>query len=679
MKLNIDIFGNKSNAKTKWIVLLLVSLSIALHVYMMVVSSAFIPVTSDEAIKILQAKQIASGTPKLFLWTQPYQFPMRSYMVAPIVNLLPRNGFGARFHSFATGLVSMAILLLIFIKMTPVQKSWSGAILILFPSAYFMMGQFGYPMLGYTSSFFFWALAMFLTMHISSTLDRKTMAIVALTGIICGLAFTNNMLSLAVVVPIAIVACLGNKFRSTVIKSATLSIGCLIGLLPYIAGILRYPTARGAVSGTKTLQSAVSRIWSPTLSSTLPHALGIDSPLFPDSHHTLGQPSWILTSMAIFYCMLLLFVTLFCIFEIVKPIIRKEWPHLSVREIAVGTSWLGLIMFLFSVRADIHSYRYLTPVVWCFPFIVYFTFIGLPKYARPVLGSIIIILAFYNAATTICLIEKWKEPEFAKRVVGAPDLSPALEFLKENGITNCVASHWAAYRINFLTDEKIRCSQPMNERFPGWPLPYKKQIDAATNVAYVLTERIRFLKPNIFERHLRTMDVSSKHLTKGDFEIYYDFKQNNPPKGGALLPHEFKIMANNNSSNVNKMADGNKESFWRSDCLQKSNMWIQVDLEHPVKLDRLCIFRGNFEKDLPNRLVVEKLTADGWEQIPYKTFNDWGDKFHFLNGHPVYGYTIVQSLLFDDIEVSTFRLRISEPREKWAWTITELEIFAKHN
>lgn len=678
MKTGLEKLALVSKRKSSWVVLSLVLLSVALHLYVLTIGSNHVPVTSDEAIKVLQAKQIASGTPKLFLWTQPYQFPLQSYMLAPIVNLLPRNGFGARFLSYAIGFCSLALLVAIFMNTDSWRRSWPGLILIMFPTSYLLMIQFGYPMLGYTSSLLMCTLAILLTLFVSRDIAvKKDKLLVATVGFLCGLSFADNMLLLSLAVPIAIVVCWGRGWRQMRAKALIFAAGCLMGLLPYLVGIWRYPEARSAVSGTGSLQYALSRIWSPSMKFTLPRALGVDPPLFPDSHIALGQPQLFATAMGLFYAVVLAVALALSITHFVGALRRKQWPLLSLREIAIGASLLGLLMFAFSKRADSHSCRYLAPVAWCFPFLIYSVWVGSPRYVRHLFAAIAVLLVGFNIYTSLSLTQRWKAPEFGRRVMNAPDLEPAIDFLRDQDIRHCVASHWAAYRINFLTDEEIVCSQPMNERFPGWPLPYKKEVDAATNVAYVLTEDIRFLKPNIFERHMRTMEVSAQHATAGEFEIYYDFARMNPPKGEEIDLTKSETSASNNDSDVGAMVDGSQRTFWRSNVLQREGMWVRIELQRPARIERLLVYRGIYGHDHPAHMDIEKRAGDGWEDIDCSVYDDWADKFRFENGHPVYGAPAVKTYMFDAVATTAIRLRIAEPRKDFAWTITELDLWGR--
>jgi hypothetical protein len=649
--------------------------ALMLYGYALTVSSINIPVTSDEAIRVLQSKQFAAGIPKLFLWTQPYQFPLQSLLEAPFVNMLPRNGFGARLPSYLMEFASIALLLIALRRCSCLRECWPGCALLLFPSAYILMSRFGYPMLGYTSITLLWSLAILLAILECGKASSMALPMVMLNGFLCGLAYTNNLLALAVVLPIAIVVCLGSSFRNMLLRLPAFSLGCFFGLLPYLIGIWRYPESRTVVSSTRPLRDALARLWTPAIMDTLPRALGADPGLFPDSHHTLGQPQWLVATMACFFVAILLVATCFCLYRQTRIMIARRWPQLGLSEIALGSSWLGLFMFAASTRADSDSYRYLLPAAWCFPLLVHCAYTSLPMRARALLAALVAAMVLFNVSTTLALIERWKDPAYGRDVVNAPDLGPAIEFLDEEGVRYCVASHWAAYRINFLSDERIKCSQPMNERFPGWPIPYKDEVDSQTNVAYVLTEQIRFLKPSIFERHLRTMDVSSKHVTKGDFEIYYDFEQNNPPAGDKLLLTESDLKTSNNPADAKKMIDDDQKTFWRTDRLQESNMWVRVDLPQTEIIDRMIVYRGNYGWDHPAKLIVETHTPNGWREVYYRTYDEWGDKFHFKNGQPIYGGPIAKTYLLDSVETSILRLRIIEPRKNWAWTITELGIW----
>jgi hypothetical protein len=658
-----------------WVIILLLAvMALSLRFYMMTASSSYIPVTADESITIMQAKEIASGHPKLFVWAQPYQFPMETFMVSPIVNLLPRNGLGARFHSFFISFLSMIATLLVFFKMKPLSRSWVGMILVLFPSSYLLMIQSGYPHPHYTPAFLFWWIAILAVLYLKPEFSVRKILLLGIAGFFCGLAFTNNMISVAIVVPIAIVACFGTRPKQLLMNVPLFGLGVFCGLLPYLAGIWRYPDAQAPVAGVRPVGEVLARIW-PALTQTLPRTMGIDTCLIPDSHHTLNSGVWMMKPFAVLFVLLLVYTTYRSLQRVVRDIKGREWPALAVEDIFVGTSWLGLTLFILSARADNDSFRYLSPVAWSFPFIVFYAYDGLNKKVRVGLASLLAFLVLYNIYSSILLIEQWKEPDYAEDIVNAPDLEPSFEFLRAEGFEHCVASHWAAYRINFLTDEEIICSQPINERFHQWFVPYKEEVDASSKVAYVLTEEIRFLKPHIFEREMKTMKVTSKHVTKGRFEIYYDFKKEYG-EGDTLIPFdEMKTTASDSSASAGNMIDGNQETCWSSGKAQDKKMWVQVDFDKPLRVSRLQVCYGLFNYTYPIRLVIEQKTSEGWKVLEHETFGAELDKFTYRNKHPVYSPHNYKTYFFETEETQSLRVRVEEPNPEYEWTIYGLELY----
>jgi len=74
----------------------------------MAVSLGHMPATSDESNAALMAKEIAAGQRPLLIFGQPYQFPLDSYLQAPLVRLMPRNAWGARYLGIALGFAATA-------------------------------------------------------------------------------------------------------------------------------------------------------------------------------------------------------------------------------------------------------------------------------------------------------------------------------------------------------------------------------------------------------------------------------------------------------------------------------------------------------------------------------------------------------------------------------------------
>lgn len=664
--------------RTVWAAILVLVVALGLRLGVGVASCRDIPVSSDEAITMLQAERIAAGEPQWLVYAQPYQFPLEAYLTSPLVRWLPRNALGARCTSFLIALVSLALMLGVLVKSSrSVTANWPAALLILFPSAYLMNIQFGYPIPHYTSAFLLWWALLLTALSVPSETSGRSCGMVLLSGILAGLAFTNNMVSLAVVVPAVVVVLVRPGGRRFFVHTLCLGAGGAAGLAPYWIGLQLFPGAQNAVSGTRSLGAALECFWSPMLKLTLPAALGVGPAQFPDSAERVCVWAEAALAMGIVFMLVLVLVTVILSARMVRRVRGCEWPTMGISEIMAGAAWLGLGLFMVSNRAGAYSYRYLTPAAWGFPFLVACLWSALAgkRGLRGLLAGAVSVLVLINVVTIGGMVQAWKDPDFGPRVAGSPDLRPALDYLRTLGIRHCVASHWAAYRINYLAGGALVCSQPMNERFSEWRhVPYKEEVDAATNVAYVLTDRIRFLIPSVFDRHLRTMLIDAERASYGEFVIYSSFR---PAYGADKLVDlaGAVVTASHQPVKALRVVNSDRWDRWSSRSSQTTNMWIQVDLPAPAELSRLVIYRGKERQNSAGRLRLDILAQDGWTEVPYAPGPAEG-KFLFQNGHPVYGYPSSATLCFKPITGSSFRLSVQEPKAGYAWTVTEIEAFS---
>ena len=85
-----------------------------------------------------------------------------------------------------------------------------------------------------------------------------------------------------------------------------------------------------------------------------------------------------------------------------------------------------------------------------------------------------------------------------------PDLGPVRDALAARGIRRAYASYGPAFRLTFESGERIVASQPWNERFLHFPLPYLDEVRFATSVAWILTPAIPtdMPGPRVFEDQL---------------------------------------------------------------------------------------------------------------------------------------------------------------------------------
>lgn len=660
------------------LVFLVLVAGVGIRLAMITTSLQHIPVTTDEAIVVLLGKRVAEGERPLFIMAQPYQFPLESYLQSLLVQRMPRSAFGARYLGFMGGAVTLLLLLCIAWRLAPPERAWPMLGLILLPSAYLLMAQFGYPLPGYNVALVCAFLAVFLALSVPDKEQVKglvkPLAVVFLVGVFGGLAFTGNMLTVSLVLPALFTALVRSGFLRLFAHLPALALGTFVGLIPYLAGILAHPDAQKAVAGTRSLAEALERTWSPILAFTIPRGLGVAPAVFPDSHVQLKLGQSLVPYVGIFFGAVLVAVTLIRIWHLLRQTMEGKWPAFSGYDIFMAASWAGIAAFALSSRANSDSFRYLVPVFFCFPFLLGCLFAHAGRLLRLALGGIAAFLMMLNVTTALALIPHWKEPSFGPQIMNVPDMEPALDYLRTQSIQYCVASHWAAYRASFLTDEDIICGQPVNERFPGWPVPYKKQVDGAKRVAYVLTERIRFLKPHIFERHLERMNIAAHRETFGEFQVYHDFQELVERPADTLLPKQVQqASALHNDRTAHRLVDGDPATRWGNRRSQEAGEWVQVDWETPRSIQRVVLDYTCYHYDRPFQVNIEARTEQGW-QTAAPGVSDRLEPFVFANSHPVYDHH-PQTYTFDPVMAQAVRITIAEPNPSRNWNICEIDVF----
>lgn len=678
----------------RWIRLgavLLVAAAAGLRAYMYAVGAANVPVTSDEALTVLQAVDIRNGHFPLLMAGQPYMFPVEAYWMAPLEPFLPRTAYGMRVLILLEGFAIAALGLWILRRMGRWREVWPGALAVLFPSAYVLTTQTAYSMPYYASP----AILALLAAGCFAVADpprgnrggslRKENAWAFFGAFSLGMAVSNSLAAMGLAVPLAVVAlwnAAGRRpWRAVAWRLGALAGGVFLGLFPHLLSRWFIPHAHEAVSSMYPLGEALPRVWKAAIAKVLPGTFGIQPGLWPDSDNLLEGSAWLPQAFAWGAIAVFAVALALAVARMLREGLReRRWPLAGPFEWSLVVSAASVVLFSLNQRAASCDFRYLLPVAVVSPFLLAGLCQRLQyRILRWGLGAAVAVFSAYNVATALRLAEVWKEPGFALKVVSVPDLGPALEVLRERDIHHAVASHWAAYRIGFEAGGDVVCSQPFNERFPGWPLPYKAEVDAADDVAYVLTDAIRFLKPEIFERHMKTMQIEADIIPAGEFRVYCNFRKSGKPEPQALPADRFRISANNAPERAPAMVDGDVGTYWRCFGHQTNGIAVECEFDEPVPLAGVRLQYGTFGHDRPTELGIEvrRRGTDGdggsvWTPVvPDQVVRE---PFLWQNEHPVYSKYSSDRFEFPVQEdAEAVRISIVRPNPRWAWTLCEVE------
>jgi MFS family permease len=661
-------------------------LAVGLRLFVLHTGCAGIPAADDECITVLQAKQIANGSLPLLFLGQPYGFPLDAYLMSPIMNILPRTAFGARLTAFVLGLLSLLLGLLILRRWGRIADTWPGILLLLFGSTFLLILQSGSALPGYPTLILLASAVLWMAQRQGSDDTHHPLWMALVAGVLTGVACSVTMLALPILIMAGIMMGLHRGWRTARWAVPVFALGGFVGLLPHALVAFLHPGAREVVFQAQPWKVALKELWSPVLDRTLPAALGIGSPVIAGSSERVTSFKGFALYFGVIWFLLLVVGSWIALARAWTRWRRERWPSLDTGMLVVGISWLCLLLFLASSRSHHRTYRYLILLVWAFPFLVTYLYGNARGLWRGVLAALTILFVVANLSNTVAVLKRWSDPGFADRLKSY-DLRAAIDYLDSRGIRHAYATYADAYRITYATDERIVCSQPFNERFPGWPTPFKALVDASTNVAYVLSDAYRF-PPKVFEWDMETMGILFRKQTCGHYQVFTDFTDTRSSTNAlteaatasgetAILPSLLTAGASHNAPEAVRMVD-ESSSFWRSSgYLQQTGMWIAVEWDASRFVQRVLLDHGGSGGDHPESMRVHYRSDDGrWEKAS-DSVQRHPEPFEFRNGHPVYGKAISRVDFLDPIETRGLKFEIAEPRSDRAWTLNEVSVIVR--
>lgn len=645
-------------------------LAVMLRLALFSVSCTQIPTFDDECKIVLQAKQIAAGERPLLILASPYIFPLDAYLMAPFIKILPRNAFGARIMATGFGVLAMVFSMMILWRWGAVREIWPGILLILFGSPYLLALQHGCAMPAYATLVMITALAILIAQRNWVECGRRWLPALVV-GVLVGLACSETMLCLPVLIMVGAMIGLQRGWRSMRMTLPALTVGVGIAFIPHYLAKVLHPGAFTAVHSKVSLVEGFKKLFDPVLNIALPAAFGFGPPLFPDTKERLAWLAGWAGLAGILWAILLAVATGVALYNLWRRGTKERWLSVDPFLLMVGLSWLSLFLFLFSDRSHFHTYRYFVLLVWSFPFLVGGLYLRAGWVSRIVLGGLAIVLALLNVGGTLSLVHRWLEPSIARQLK-LYDLTPAIRYLDSRGITAGYGSYTDSYRFTVETDGRITLCQAYNERFPNWPVPFKSGVDAATNIAFVLSDSYR-LPPEQFEQDLALCKIRYRKEICGDFSVYTDFEW---PSGASRrlgrLP-SCMLEASHNQADAVQMQDGH-DTFWRcSGYTQTPGMWVSMKWTGPLVVDQIVFDHGVFHRDHPMTVNLDAIKEGNWQRVA-SNVPVHREPFLFMNNHPSYGHGVTTIHLPEPVVTTGIRVEIVQPRAKFAWTIVEMGV-----
>ncbi|MEI6564951.1 MAG: hypothetical protein WCO42_11665, partial [bacterium] len=250
-------------------------------------SCANVPAFDDECIIGLQAKAIMQGNFSLFMWGQPYLFPLSAYILAPLMEFLPRTAFGARIMVFMAGLVTTFAGCLLAWRWGSIREIWPGLALMLVGSSFLLILLSGMALPGYAELLVLSAIVVGLAQH-SLNARSTPWGLAWMAGVLAGLACSVTMLAAPVLVMSGLMIGLQHNWRTARWTAPAYLGGAIVGLVPHMLAKSLFPKVAGDIYVLETWRDALQALVSPVLHATLPAAFGIGCPIVPGHQERLG-------------------------------------------------------------------------------------------------------------------------------------------------------------------------------------------------------------------------------------------------------------------------------------------------------------------------------------------------------------------------------------------------------
>ena len=563
------------------------------------------PVDGDTAIIGLMARHLGRGTT---MWGQPYGSPLEAWLAAPLLAAMGARPEALRLCYFLLGLVLIPVAYLLARRLDP-RAALPAAVLMACPPPYFLLLS-ALPPPMYPSVLALCGLLMVLALRIADHIEsgRAVSGELVLAGTLAGLAAWTHLMSLSIVAAGA--AYLFRAARGRRVALLYALVPFLLASAPWWTRALVDRQAVRVVSVSERQEGFTSHVLDvlPRLPRPLGGVLGTRTPwIADDADHVVQAPPGVATLIVLLYGAALVLA------------VRASRARPAARLLLAAVA-LVVIVFPFPLRSGPDSMRFLTPLYLPLAALVAWGGLALGKPRRA--WILVLALACLHLGMASRLLAAWRGADRAAAPFLLPDLAPVRRFLEERAIRRAYASYGPAYRLTFETGERVVVSQPWNERFLHYPLPYLDEVRFAKTAAWVLTPRIPtdLPAPAAFEAALGAAGGRWRRTAAGEAAVFHDF---GPPFGPMVEPLATAGAAGDASLTTVLRPSPTAPSTWT--------------LPAPRPLDAITLVAGLDGPRLLRSMDVE-VSADGlaFETVSRRRRRDERTDLRWVGGQPQY-------------------------------------------
>lgn len=241
-------------------------------------------------------------------------------------------------------------------------------------------------------------------------------------------------------------------------------------------------------------------------------------------------------------------------------------------------------------------------------------------------------------------------------------------FLRARDLTRVyVTDYWLAPRLTFDAREEIVFAQPSGDRYP----PYTRLVDEAPRVAYLFAAGA--VDP--FEASLKGIGARFEQTVVGPYAVFHDFS---PPRGvealRSLSRDGWQATASSTRTPPDRAFDRDIDTSWYSGEPQRPGQFFQVDLGRPTRVGKVSLLPPRPSIGFPRGYRVE-VSSDGehWEERAAVAATRWS--LDWRAGQPRMGARERVVSAFEPTALRFVRIRQTGSDPRWWWAIGELFVY----
>ena len=557
------------------------------------------PVDGDTAIIGLMARHPGQG---VTMWGQPYGSPVEAWVAAPFFAAFDATPSTLRAVYFLLGLLLIPAAWALGRALDP-RAALPAAALAACPSPYLLLMAAAPPPM-YPAALVLSALALALAIAATER-GRPSLAALVAWGLASGLAVWTHLMTAPAIAAAAV--CLAARTRNRRrlwIAAAALAAACA----PWWLHAPADPQSGAAISlsGRRATFADHLAATLPALHRPLGGVLGTHAPLVPDAPERVVR-----TPAPLAAALLVLWLAGAALAARGLRGHPAAWPLVAVVAATIA-------VFPLPLRSGPETIRFMTPLY--LPLVALVAWGAATRLSPRRAWVLVLALSALQLSASTRLLAEWRAADRSAAPFLLPDLGPARALLEARGVRRAYASYGPAYRLTFESGERVIASQPWNERFLHYPLPYLDEVRFAHDVAWILTPGVPsdLPAPRALEEMLGRAGGTWTRDDAGAAVVYSRFA---PPFGPGVR----RLPA------AGPAGDGDPETWADPDPVKP----VRLEVDPPQALDAVTLVAAPRGAALLRSMDVE-VSADGvsFERVAERRRRGERDDLRWLNGHP---------------------------------------------